>query len=244
MADPYIDPWETQAYGAFAVEQMQSVCLRLIPKLEGMVHFAIGAQLVANQEMKEALDRQPQPVSGAETAVVVEEARDSIVRLGKYLESIKGHPLDPALVFRGGTPSMIAKRRLVKLTASLKHIIETLQQHKADVRDAKLWIDELKAIDSRLETIEQGQRSNRVESAMLRPELVAARERWLATYVANKSLITGLLRHAGKLHLLPLIFDDLAETHRASGVSDRGAPEAPEPSEPSSPHEAPGSTPT
>ena len=47
---------------------------------------------------------------------------------------------------------------------------------------------------------------------------------WLATYGANKLLIRGLLAHYGKPELLPLIFDDLAEVHRISGVSDAEPP--------------------
>jgi hypothetical protein len=50
--------------------------------------------------------------------------------------------------------------------------------------------------------------------------VAAQRERWLAVYNANKLLIRGLLAHAGKTELMPLVFDDLAEVHRAAGVSD------------------------
>ena len=60
----------------------------------------------------------------------------------------------------------------------------------------------------------------KITAAELGPELRAAREAWLAVYTANKALITGVLRHAGQLSLMPLIFDDLAEVHRVSGVSD------------------------
>ncbi|AUX45926.1 uncharacterized protein SOCE26_074280 [Sorangium cellulosum] len=57
-----------------------------------------------------------------------------------------------------------------------------------------------------------------------------AREAWLGVYNANKNLVRGLLAHLGKPELLPLIFDDLAEVHRTSGVSDAlppGQPAAP-----------------
>ncbi|MEO5725621.1 MAG: hypothetical protein ABI134_31045 [Byssovorax sp.] len=36
----------------------------------------------------------------------------------------------------------------------------------------------------------------------------------------------GLLAHIGKPELLPLIFDDLAEIHRVSGVADDAPPAA------------------
>jgi hypothetical protein len=65
-----------------------------------------------------------------------------------------------------------------------------------------------------------------LEKADLAPEVAAARSAWLNTYNANKLLIRGLLAHIGKPELLSLIFDDLAEVHRASGVSgeDEAAP--------------------
>ena len=42
----------------------------------------------------------------------------------------------------------------------------------------------------------------------------------LAKHNAHKLLLRGLLSHRGKVELMPLIFDDLAEIHRVSGVSD------------------------
>jgi hypothetical protein len=230
MADPYIDPFETLIYGKFAREQMKDVCLGKVAKLDGMVAFAIAEQKKADESMQEALERQPKPAPPLDAASVLDEARDVVVRFGSHLDSLKGRPVDPKLFFRGEAPSVLARRRLTKLAGSLRHILATAKAHEAVIRDAAAWIDEIREASKKLDALEKQQRAARVERVDLGPELGAAREAWLGVYNANKSLIRGLLAHAGKPELMPLVFDDLAEVHRAGGVSDalpeEAAPEA------------------
>ncbi|UQA60055.1 hypothetical protein [Polyangium aurulentum] len=224
MADPYIDPFETKVYGKFTREQMAAVLTGLVPGLDDMIAFAIGAQLAADQAMSDALEREPKPVQ-VDGPAVLDEARDVIVRFGAHLDSIKGRPVDPKVFFRGEAPSVIARRRLTKLAAALGHIVDELPKHKPAIRDAEHWQSELQDAFAKLSILEKQQRATRVEKVVLGPEVAAAREGWLAVYNANKNLVRGLLGHAGKPELLPLIFDDLAEVHRASGVSDEAPPE-------------------
>jgi hypothetical protein len=224
MADPYIDQFETLIYGKFAREQIQEVCLGKRKALDGMVHFAISAQEKADEDMKAVLDRQPRPDPELDPATVLDETRDAIVRFGSYLESLKGRPVEPRLFFRGEAPSVLARRRLTKLTAAVGHIVSEIKLNKDKLRDAKLWLSEFEAVHANLEVLEKAQRATKVEKADLGPEVAAAREAWLGVYGANKLLIRGLLAHLGKPELLPLIFDDLAEVHRTSGVSDEVAP--------------------
>jgi hypothetical protein len=106
--------------------------------------------------------------------------------------------------------------------------VKEIEKHKSAIRDHKHWLDELRPLHAQLETVEKNERASKLTAAELGPELRAAREAWLAVYIANKALITGVLRHAGQLSLMPLIFDDLAEVHRVSGVVDGPAP-APDP---------------
>lgn len=227
MADPYIDPFETKIYGKFAREQMTAVLTGLVPGLDDMIAFAIGAQLKADHAMSDILDRQPKPPV-LDSAAVLDEARDVIVRFGAHLESIKGRPVDPKLFFRGEAPSIIARRRLTKLAAALGHIVDEFEKHKSKIRDQAHWHAELSKAFEDLSALEKQQRAARVEKIVLGPEVAAGREAWLAVYNANKNLVRGLLGHAGKPELLPLIFDDLAEVHRAAGVTDE-APKEPEP---------------
>ncbi|MFO0616850.1 MAG: hypothetical protein U0414_29920 [Polyangiaceae bacterium] len=59
-----------------------------------------------------------------------------------------------------------------------------------------------------------------IEADRSEKAIATARAKWLAVYNANKHVIEGVLRHAGKLALLSHVFDDLAETHHAPNVSD------------------------
>ena len=237
MADSYIDPWETQPYGKFACEQMKDVCVGMIPDLDDAVSFAISTQKAANASMKKVLDNQPKRTTLVDAAAAVDGARDVLVRFGKHLESHKTGSIDPSLFFRGEAPSIIARRRIVKLVASVGHVADTLAEHKANVRESALWLKELRDAHEAIATAEKQQRASKVEQVDLGPEVATERLRWLDVYTANKALITGVLRHAGKLQLLPLIFDDLAETHRAAGVSD--AEPAPAGGEPGAAPKAP-----
>ncbi len=218
MADSHIDPRETLIYGAFACDQFAAVCMGLVPALDGAVKFAGSAQAKADAAMYDVLHRQPMPT--ALDGDLVADARDSVVRFGKYVESIKGHPVALSVFFDRDAPSVASRRRLTKLVALLHHIVSKIGEHKSHFADHKTWLAEFRAHHATLSQLDLSSRDQKVTGALLRPELAAEREAWLTIYTANKALITGLLRHAGKLELLPLIFDDLAEQHRAAGVSD------------------------
>lgn len=223
MADPYIDPFETKAYGRFAREQMAIVLKGMVPELDAMVDHAIAKQAEADQVMADLLDRQPKPPA-LDADAILEDARDVVVRFGSHLDSLKGRPVDPKLFFRGEAPSILARRRLTKLAAALGHIVHEFEKHKDNIRDQAHWRSELKKSFDNLSALEKQQRATRVEKVVLAPEVAAGREAWLRVYNANKNLVRGHLAHAGKPELLPLIFDDLAEIHRASGVSDEPPP--------------------
>jgi hypothetical protein len=228
MADPYIDPFETLIYGNFAREQLAEVCLGKVPKLDAMVAYAIATQKEADATMKAVLDRQPKTAPMVDVGAVLASTRDVVVRFGAYLESLKGRPVDPKLFFRGDAPSVLARRRLTKLAAGVRHVLETAVQHKDQIRDSAIWIEELTDACAQLEALEKQQRASKVERIELGPEVGHARDAWLRVYAANKLLIRGLLAHAGKPELLPVIFDDLSEVHHARGVSDQLPAEAPE----------------
>jgi len=220
MADPYIDPFETQLYGKFAREQMAEVCTGRVPALDAMVQFAIHTQESADAAMATVIANAPKPLTAVDAARVTAEAADVLVRFGSHLESLKGRPVDVGKVYRGDAPSVLARRRLTKLSAGVGHVLSEARTHRAAIRDADHWIGELESAETNLEALERQQRASRVAQVDLGPEVAAQRELWLATYNANKQLIRGLLAHVGKPELLPLIFDDLAEIHRAAGVTD------------------------
>jgi len=218
MSDPYIDQFETQIYGKHACEQMQTICLGRVPELDPMIQFAVATQTQANKDMKAVLDKQPAPLSTEEATATVEEARDTLVRFGAYLSSLKGRPVSPRVFFRDEKPSDLGRRRLVKLAAVIEHVAAEIPKHPA-ITDPT-WLHDFKSIAKRLSTQKIAAHGAKVEKLDLAPEVAAQRERWLAVYAANKLLVRGLLSHIGKPELMPLIFDDLAEVHHVAGVSD------------------------
>jgi hypothetical protein len=226
MSDPYIDPYETKLYGKFACEQMATVCVGKVPSLDPMVHFAITSQEKADADMASVIAKAPKPPTAVDPAAVLAEAGDVLVRFGSHIDSLKGRPVDPSVFFRGDAPSALARRRLTKLTAGVGHALDEAKKNQGKIRDGAHWIGELGEVHVKLEALEKQQRASRVAQVEMGPEVAAQRELWLATYGANKLLIRGLLAHVGKPELLPLIFDDLAETHRVGGVSDAVPPAA------------------
>ena len=224
MADEYIDPFETQLYGKFAREQMAEVCIGRVPALDAMVRFAIDTQTTADAAMATVIANAPKPATVVDAARVTTDAGDVLIRFGSHLESLKGRPVDVKKVFRGDAPSVLGRRRLTKLTGGLAHVLDEARKHEAKIRDAAYWIGELAEAHANLEALEKQQRASKVAQVDLGPEVAAQRELWLAAYNTNKHLIRGLLAHSHKPELLPLIFDDLAEVHRVSGVSDEVPP--------------------
>lgn len=218
MADPYIDSFETQIYGKHACEQMTKICLGRIPELDAMITFAANTQAGANTAMKLVLDKQPKTLPAEDPATVLEDARDTIVRFGSYLGSLKGRPVSPAAFFRNATPSDVARRRIVKLAAAVEHIAAEIPKH-AGITDPA-WHADFTSLSARLQGVKSDQHDAKVQKIDLAPEVAAERDRWLATYAANKLLVRGFLAHLGKPELMPLIFDDLAEVHHLAGVSD------------------------
>lgn len=218
MADPHIDQFETLVYGEHACDQMKKVCLGRIPELDGMVLFAVARQEQANAAMKAALDAHPKPPAAADAAAVLEEARDTLVRFASYIQSLKGHPIPLSTFFRNENPSVVARRRLVKLAAVVAHIAGEIPKHPA-ITDPT-WLADFTALSQKLAALKETKQGAKLLQVDLGPEVAAQREKWLAVYSANKHLLRGLFAHAGKPDLLPLVFDDLAEVHRVSGVSD------------------------
>lgn len=159
------------------------------------------------------LDR---PIGRADPAKVA-EAADAIVRFGNWISSLKGRPIDPAVVFQGAAPSSIARRRLPKLVGAIERMITHLTPHAEGdaVPGAAAWLAELQSVHAIAVRERDAQRAGRADEVKLAPDAAAARADWLATYAANKHVIEGILRHERKEHLMTLIFDDLAEVQRA-----------------------------
>ncbi len=56
MADPFIDPQETQSYGAHVRQQMEALVRGLVPELDGAIAYCIERQTSADAAMRATLD--------------------------------------------------------------------------------------------------------------------------------------------------------------------------------------------
>ena len=219
MTDTYIDPFETVTYGQLACEQMEKLLLPLHADWKKAVRRGVALQTDRNDRMTELLSHLKAPKLDQEA---IADARDTIVRFGSWLQSLKGEPIDPALFFGNDAPSIVARRRLSKLAGRLQQMVEALTPFTTGdgkVDGAASRLAELTEARDAMVQMREAQRTAQADQRTYTPEIERARDAWLATYVANKRLAEGILRHHDKLSLLSLIFDDLAEVQISSGSS-------------------------
>ncbi len=123
MTDSYIDPFEAVTYGQLACEQMAKFLIPLHTDWKKAVRHAIALQTARNDRVKELLSHLQAPKLDQEAIV---DARDTIVRFGAWLQSLKGQPIDPKLFFGNDPPSIVARQRLSKLAGRLEQMVEAL----------------------------------------------------------------------------------------------------------------------
>lgn len=211
MADTYIDAFEAVAYGTQARKQMRERVLPLHTDWQSTILRAITLQQNADDRVKTLLLRLKLPSLSEEE---VGEVTDTIVRFGAWLRSLKGQPLDPRRFFGSAAPSTVARRRLTKVTGALHHMIEALTPHTTGphaIRGAADWLVDLQHAHTLAERNDAAQKASEASKRLLSPEVESARKDWLGTYLANKRIVEGVLRHHDQLTLMPVIFDDLAE---------------------------------
>lgn len=214
MADTHISAFECEVYGKLAAEEMRERVMPLHEAWSAAIARCIHLQDAATARVSALLARLGAPKVNDEE---VAEVADTVVRFGAWIDSLKGHPLDAFVFFNGAPPSSVGRRRLPKLTGAIAHMIERLTPYTVGedaVPGAAGRLAELQAAHAIAERNRDAQADAEALRVQHTPDLVAAREAWLDTYVANKRLIEGVLRHEKLVALMPIIFDDLAEVQR------------------------------
>ncbi len=237
MADPYIDQYETIAYGRFAVDQISALVIGLDPQLDGFVQV-VSARLATDTDAMESVLTRVGELSAitykaAPGAVdVPTQARDVFRRFLRYVDSRANGDALMLKLIGSEKPGTVLRRRPVKLAAAIQRALSALPSIESELQEYATWVKELSSIHGALADLNEGVRKARADRRQMTPEVAAARTTWLARYAATKSLIEGILRPLDKLALMPEIFDDLAETHRAPGVSDENVANPSDPSDP------------
>jgi hypothetical protein len=236
MSDSYIDQFETLAYGEFAAHQIVAVVVGMDAPFDTALAEMAGRVTATTKKMQVALHKAGdlevatyKPAKGSSDPLG--DARDVLRRLVSYVSSRKGGDAIVAKLLGGQRLSTIQRRRAQKLVSALGQAISVVTSEKAKLAEADTFLAELTAARGALDALDKSVRSSRVARRAMTPEVSAARAEWLVTYGAAKLLVESVLRQHDKLALLSEVFDDLAEQHRAAGVTDDGEP-APEPTLP------------
>lgn len=222
MADSHIDAFETVIYGNLACIEMRRTVLPMNSQWTSTVEYCIELQEAANARMEAILARIKLPkVDKDEVAKVT----NTFVRFGSWLASLEGQPLDPARFFGAQAPSVAGRERLSKLTGRLEHMINTLAPHaevpaEERIEGAVDWLRQLREAHAIAVRNRDAQRAAEKARKDFGPEVENARQAWLDTYVANKAVIEGVLRHEKRLALKSFIFDDLAEVQRSKNTEE------------------------
>lgn len=244
MADTYIAPHETLSYGPFAVRQIEIVVLGLDPDYDPVLRTMSERMLSVTELVSQALGRAGRltlatfkPATGE--ADVVESARDVLRRLVGYIDSQPdGARIRQLLIGRKAT-SEVTRLRPSKLLGVLAHALKVLDDERASLPEATQRIAEVRASRASLEALDRQVRGGRAGRRQMTPEVRAARENWLTMYAALKLLVESVLRLRGRTERMSEIFDDLAEIHRAPGVSDEETPPQPPTTTPATPPTSP-----
>lgn len=226
MADTYIDYDETRIYGDYAIDQVARHVVGRVREFDPALQFAMTALRAATDVVAGHLHaaRAANPKLHAMMTAreaPMREARDALQRFAHHLESHRAGVV-PFERFFVDAPTTLSRRGAVRLLAALDHVLGTLDEHHASVRESPLWRAELSAARAALEPVVANERALRSHDVS-NPALAAARDHWLAVYDAAKHLVASALALSGSSLALDEVFDDLAATHHAEGALDEPA---------------------
>ncbi len=230
MADTFIDYDETRIYGDYTIEQVTRLVAGRLREFDPALQFAVTSLRAATDIVAGHLHAARSANPALHTLMAAREApmregRDTLLRFARHLESHRAGQL-PYDRFFVDAPETLSHRGTGRLLAAFDHVLGTLDEHRAAVREADHWRAELSAAREGLEHVVTHDRALRAHDVTT-PTLAAAREHWLTVYEATKHLVSAALSLSGAGLALDEIFDDLAATHRAEGAFDDVVPAEP-----------------
>jgi len=232
VSDNYIDHYETVAYGRFAVTQILDLVVGLDVPADDFVKLVAQRLSDETDTMSKSLTKvgalDSVTYTAASSVTIVAESRSVLKRFVSYAQSRSNGDTIVRDALDGASVSSVIHRRPVKLAAALEHALKMIGKHKASLPEHKQWMTDMTAAYTALASLNGRVRKARVERRSMTPEVATARSNWLVRYASTKLLIEGILKPLGKTSMMPEIFDDLAEVHRAPGVSDDDDPAEPE----------------
>lgn len=230
MTDPYIDQYETLAYGPFAAQQITTVVMGLDAAFDSALSECAGRIAAATLSMEAALKRSGQLERvtykpGADGDDPRKRAQEVLERAVRYAESRPGGEALAKRVLGGERLSTMKARRATKLIAALSHAIGVFTGEQDKLPEAAAFRAELERAKADLAALDASVRGSRIARREMTPEVAAAREAWIQAYTASKRIVEGVLRYQDKLELFAEVFDDRAESPHVTGAPDHGSAE-------------------
>ncbi len=230
MADGHIDHDETRIYGDYAVEQIAHHLVGRVRELDPALQLVTTALRAASDAVAAHLRAARSADPDLHAALAAREgplsaAREVLTRFSRHLESHRGGAV-PYGAFFVEASATLARRGPQRLLAALDHVLGSLDEFSAQVREAGYWHDEIARARASLEGAVEAERLMRA-TPVRSPGLDQAMAHWLGVYTAAKHMVTATLLLSGSSLTLDEVFDDLAEVHRAEGAIDDAEPDPP-----------------
>ena len=234
MADRYIDHDETEIYGAYAADKIRDRVKGLITEYDTALEYVATELTDATKAVQTAVADARAADAKIRTG---SHARGSVLKratalLGRFSRHLDTHA--PGIIDRktffvaDGTAGGVGKS-VPRVLHALQHIAKHLKVQGSPVKSAADWAKECADIAGELAPIAEHGDNARTDRTAATPEIETARQAWLQTYGAAKLTVEAVLRLSGKLHLMPMVFFDLAVPSNtkvtAAHVRDAGASE-------------------
>jgi hypothetical protein len=229
MADKFIDQDETQIYGPYTANAIRKRLIGQIPEFDSALTFIANQIDTGTNTVKLAVDaartKDAERREGSKAKIsLLSNARRLLGRFSKHLSS--HDDIDRKLFFnKDGTAGGVGYGAQDVLLA-VTHIATRLTDSKAGVRDRAHWHNQFEDVMKTLAPAVEFANDAHADRRSITPEVEAARQAWLNTYISAKHLVESLLRQLGRLEQLPIVFHDL-RVHPGTKVTVMPAEEPP-----------------
>ncbi|HRI69151.1 MAG TPA: hypothetical protein PK156_33200 [Polyangium sp.] len=212
MADKFIDQDETQIYGPHATNAIRKRLIGKITEFDSALEFVAHQIDTSTGMVKSTVDaaraKDAERREGTKTKTSL--LKDAQRLLGRFSNHLSGHDdIDRKLFFtRDGTAGSVGRGAQDVLLA-VTHIATRLDDHRTAVRDRAHWHKSFDDMMKSLAPAVEFSGDAHADRRSITPEVEAARQAWLNSYMSAKCLVESVLRQLGRLEQMPTFFYDL-----------------------------------
>jgi hypothetical protein len=215
MSDKFIDLDETQIYGPYASKMIRERVIGLVQEFDtGLERLAKDIDH-ATTAVHEAIETSRDASSNIRSTTkdkgtALQRALSLLGRFSKHLDTQEKGEVDRKRFFpETGTAGGIGKSA-PRIAIALGRISSLLTNPESPVKSKDEWLKEFKTALKSLSPLLEHSNNAKTERATATPELEAARQAWMQVYGASKCGVECVLRMTGNMHMMPIVFHDLA----------------------------------